>query len=470
MSNSKHRPRREAAKIHRALLAALCLVWLAGWGRGAEDAGQSASAERELRDVLDATVAGLEAEGIRIGALIERADSTALYAHNADEPFVLASNTKLLTTAAALTALPQNFRWRTSARVDGKRLWIVGGGDATFALLDGVSLPDRFLDELARQLKQRKTTRFSTVVLDARVFDDVLQHPLWPVDQLREAYAAPVSGLPYNRGLIQVRTPSGVVTRAATSPLDVLGRFLLHGLRKRGVRVQYYRSARPGETAPPNAATVLVYESPKTLAEIVRETNVNSDNYLAEHLFKSLGAVFAGEGSFPGGTRAVRAALEGLRVPLDGYQQTDGSGLARAPGGGDRATPRMLCALLRVMAKREGGEVFVRSLAVAGESGTLRRRFLSPPLRGRVRAKTGYIVGALTLSGYLMDGDLPVAVFSILANEDPAATTLARRERVRTFREAVLATVWNHLRPEGGGIALPATDAATPATAPQGGP
>ena len=88
----------------------------------------------------------------------------------------------------------------TAARVDGGNLWIIGGGDAAFHIIDGYSYPDKFLDELAAALRKRGSTSFQNLIVDARYFDDVYQHPYWPGDQLRKRYAAPVSGLPYARG------------------------------------------------------------------------------------------------------------------------------------------------------------------------------------------------------------------------------------------------------------------------------
>ena len=64
-----------------------------------------------------------------------------------------------------------------------------------------------------------------------------------------------------------------------------------------------------------------------------------------------------------------------------------------------------------------GGEVFYRSLPVAGQSGTLRRRFQNTTLQGQVRAKTGTLRGVRALSGYLNHPDYGPLVFSIIVNQ-----------------------------------------------------
>ena len=169
-----------------------------------------------------------------------------------------------------------------------------------------------------------------------------------------------------------------------------------------------------------------------------------SDNYLAEHLFKTLGAEFHGRGSFEGSATAVHAALSAAGVVLTGLTQVDGSGLARAEEGGNRASPETVTSLLRAMAAHPRGGAFLRSLAVSGKRGTLLHRLDDGPLAGHVHAKTGWIKGSLTLSGYMRRDDARVAVFSILVNYG-APYTYDRRQVVMRFQEQVLRAVWDHL-------------------------
>jgi D-alanyl-D-alanine carboxypeptidase/D-alanyl-D-alanine-endopeptidase (penicillin-binding protein 4) len=62
-------------------------------------------------------------------------------------------------------------------------------------------------------------------------------------------------------------------------------------------------------------------------------------------------------------------------------------------------------------------QVFVDSLAVGGQSGTLERRFRSADLRGAVvNAKSGYINGVSCLSGFVTAADGRRRSFSVLMN------------------------------------------------------
>jgi len=396
-------------------------------------------------DPIAIQIADVELVGIRLGVLVLDASGAPVVSHRADEPFVLASNTKLFTTAAALWTLPPTFRWTTTARLDGKRLWIIGSGDASFATVDSVSYPDKFLDEVAERLKKAGVRSLQELIVDARYFDRQFQHPYWPQDQLREGYSAPVSGLPYARGMVRVRGGKGSDEMATFTPVKVTANFVEYGLEKRGIKVAKSRFAEGAERAPGADQTLYTQESPFALADVVRQTNTWSDNFFAEHLLKTLGAEAIGEGSFEAGLLAVREALEHRGIPLAGYGQIDGSGLARIPGGGNRCTPTTMNALLRTMAADPNwSAVFLDSLSVGGVTGTLASRFAEAPFRGHLHAKTGYIVGALTLSGYLVTSQGNFLTFSILANDD--ASTFERRERIRAFQLSALTALWERLQ------------------------
>ncbi len=398
----------------------------------------------EMRRALAPLVDAMEAGGFSVGVCVEDASGARFYDHRADGPLVLASNTKLFTTAAAALALPPGFRWRTEARMADDALWIIGRGDATFHIMDGHSHPDQFLDLVADALQARHVESVPELVVDARYFDAAYQHPDWPADQLRRRYAAPVSGLPYARGLVRVKRGRSSVYSATSDPIATATTFLVNGLRKRGIAVERARTPAAREKQPAEFSAIYRQECPWPLARLLRETNAESDNYLAEHLFKTLGAEFNGRGSFEGSAEAVRAWLEAAGVVLTGFSQIDGSGLARAGDAGNRASPETVTSLLRAMAAHPLGDPFLASLAVSGQRGTLLHRLDDGPLEGRIHAKTGWIKGSLTLSGYMHGDGGRIAVFSILVNYG-APYAYDRRQVVIRFQEQVLRAIWDHL-------------------------
>ena len=60
---------------------------------------------------------------------------------------------------------------------------------------------------------------------------------------------------------------------------------------------------------------------------------------------------------------------------------------------------------------------FYESLPVGGIDGTLIRRFKNKPLYDNLRAKTGYIFGVSSLSGYFKGQDDDLYAFSIIVND-----------------------------------------------------
>jgi PBP4 family serine-type D-alanyl-D-alanine carboxypeptidase len=147
------------------------------------------------------------------------------------------------------------------------------------------------------------------------------------------------------------------------------------------------------------------------LSSIVYYLNKASDNFYAEMLLKTMGAVAEKDGSWEGGLKVIQRFLrrQGIR---SGYRIADGSGLSRY----NLLTPRVLTTILRNAWRNSN---FVDSLPVAGRDkgyGTLWRRMKNTAAAGNLRAKTGTVEGVSTLSGYVNSLDNRTLVFSIMTN------------------------------------------------------
>ena len=81
----------------------------------------------------------------------------------------------------------------------------------------------------------------------------------------------------------------------------------------------------------------------------------------------------------------------------------------------------------------------LRHLPVAGQSGTLRRRFVGGALAGKVRAKTGWIRGASSLSGVVERSGGDRCWFSILMNYDRSRG--AMNKGLKKLQEDMVAAV-----------------------------
>jgi D-alanyl-D-alanine carboxypeptidase/D-alanyl-D-alanine-endopeptidase (penicillin-binding protein 4) len=174
------------------------------------------------------------------------------------------------------------------------------------------------------------------------------------------------------------------------------------------------------------------------LARVVETINGRSQNWHAEQVLKTLGREVGGEGSWEAGLRVERETLAALGVDTTAFDLHDASGLASA----NLVTPRAVVELLAAARRRPWGETYLRSLPLAaGESGSLRRRFVNTVGAGRVRGKTGFIENVYSLSGYLDTLDGRTLAYSVIVNQTgPAGASTVTGAIDRLVNELVSGT------------------------------
>lgn len=217
---------------------------------------------------------------------------------------------------------------------------------------------------------------------------------------------------------------------AVTSPARYAGRALEWALRARGVTVDgEVRIVRDSTEAGQLRSMLQVdyrrvtgVTSPP-LADVVAAILRPSQNWIAEHVLKTLGAEESGSGGWSTGLDAERRYL----IDVAGIDSTafflrDASGLSPQ----NLVTPDMVVALLQHARTASWGDRFVDALAEPGmEDSTLENRL--PELAGRLRAKTGTITNVNSLSGYLTAADGRILAFSILTNGSGVSSATVRR-------------------------------------------
>jgi serine-type D-Ala-D-Ala carboxypeptidase/endopeptidase (penicillin-binding protein 4) len=350
-------------------------------------------------------------------------------------PRILASNSKLFTTATALHRLGPDTRLTTRlyprprSAVHGHairgNLVIVGDGDpalASQAFAKRNNLPLTPLGALANKLKHDGVRRVAGRVLaDPTIFDRKRGVPTTGVDPT-PGDMNPLSGLSYNEGL------DG--SHDARSPELQAARALRAKLRQRGIRVK----GGVGHTSLPGSAlerTPLASVSSPRISNLVTATNRPSNNFYAEMLLKRLAASPAKKGTTSRGARLAERFAKKLGAPV---RMENGSGLTRR----NEASPKAVGHLLRGMDRRPERLPFRRSLPLAGHQGTLSHRMGGGAADGKCRAKTGTINSVSALSGYCHSRAGMIA-FSILMNsvnvevaqdaQDRMATLIARYGR-----------------------------------------
>lgn len=455
--------RRTAAACFAALVAASGVA--AQRPQGAAAGPQGAAARPQ--GAAAAAIAQAEAEGARTGVAVVEFDGTSRCAWRVDEQFVPASNMKILTAAAVLRGLGREHEFSTRFSLEQGRLVVTAGGDPNW-ITGTPHGPEKAWRGLVAALLRKNVVAIRGIVFESGSFTGPGRPPTWPQDQLDFYYCAPTGGFVLDQGTLKVniRPGSGGVADAAlvapfvdvpidgTIDLVAAKKGVYYGIQDLGARIKLSGKLSRSSTAidaqvavkdpqpwfeealrqallqggvriDPAAKAVddaQLYEHRTPLQPALVRMLEDSSNFDAEQLARVLGAA-RGDGSLAGGAAAVRAVLdEAFGGASKDLSLVDASGLSR----GNEVTPRLLVQALRSVVATDGGEAFVASLPVAGESGTLEHRFVDSPVRGRVRAKTGWIRGASALSGILERRDGSRCAFAILMNYDPKKDGLNR--------------------------------------------
>ena len=167
----------------------------------------------------------------------------------------------------------------------------------------------------------------------------------------------------------------------------------------------------------PEHATLLTSKQSMTLDEILIPFMKLSNNGHGEMLTKEMGRVVHGEGSWDKGLQVVIDVMDDLGVNTETIILRDGSGIS------DKTLipASELSELLYNVQNKSWFPILEESLPVAGEDdrmvgGTLRNRMTGDSTKGNVKAKTGTITGASTLSGYVTSKDGEKLIFSFMMN------------------------------------------------------
>ena len=431
----------------------------------------------ELGAQVDAIANRPEFSRSRWGILIQPLSSTAtLYSRDAQKYFIPASNVKLLTTAAALQKLGADFRIKTSVYSgENGSLYVAGRGDP--------SITEAQLQSLAQQLKRRGVDRVNELIGDDSYFQGSAVNPNWEWEDAQSGYGAPVNSLIFNQNAIelllspqelgqplkvtfaepklanqwQIQNNSVTVGQNESEFIEVGREFDRPAIRVSGQLkvgaesesayvavvnpannfLQHFQQVLAAEGIPVKQALVAsvsrnfnqelaTVESPP-LAQLVRETNRESNNLYAEVLLRLLGKVTdkkpqQQEDTDEIGLKELKTALTQLGVNPNSYILADGSGLSRH----NLISPEALVQTLRFMANSPAASIYRQSLPIAGESGTLKNRLNSTPNRVILQAKTGTLSGVSALSGYIEVPDYEPLVFSIIVNQSDLSAASMR--------------------------------------------
>ncbi len=389
-----------------------------------------------------------------------------IYEHNSTQIMIPASNTKLFTTSVALNMLGTTYDFTTKlftndfdikdGIIDGN-LYVKGYGNSMFTEKD--------LDEYVAELKQLGIKKvIGKVIGDDSFLDDLYTRDDWITDETANVPLPAVSALVLNRNMMTIELSAGSkgkksigvnvypfnnfvkiqnsakVTSRKRKPnvsldfdgqrfvLSVSGNLrrnsntaysvkidnpsffmasVLHSkLTKEGIEVM----GNPSVGVTPEKVNFIA-STPLAILDLISRINKPSDNFLAECLFKSLGAIKSQkQGNSFYSTQAINEFIYEHDIFNEGVAVVDGSGISRF----NEVTVKTLSDLLIEMYnKPQLFESFRNSLSIAGVEGTLRGRLNSDVTR-RFWGKTGTLNGVSSVTGYLLTKKEEYYVVSII--------------------------------------------------------
>ncbi|UEL28825.1 D-alanyl-D-alanine carboxypeptidase/D-alanyl-D-alanine-endopeptidase [Pseudarthrobacter sp. L1SW] len=354
-----------------------------------------------------------------------------LFDRGGSEGRVPASNMKLLTAVAALRSLGPGHRFSTTV-VAGPapgQVVLVGGGDVLLG--PGDSNPERALGHAGLATLAAATVEALTsdgasgelkVLVDDSLFSGPALNPAWDSGDVAAGEVAPLFPLALNSGRYDPAVTTG--PRPQDSAIAAAEEFAAR-LRTAGAAAGLTVAAGVERSPAPARAAGGESEKPVVLAEVQSATVAeqvdvmlqDSDNYLAEALGRLTALADGLPGSNDGATAAVRAQLSAAGLATDAMKLVDVCGLAM----GNQVPARQFSEVVRAITS--GADTRLRAaldgFPVAGLTGTLDTRYgggATAGGAGLVRAKTGTLNTVLALSGYVVDADGRLLVFSFIGN------------------------------------------------------
>jgi len=402
-----------------------------------------------------------------------------------------ASTMKLVTTATALELLGPSFCFETKLEIDGTlssngvlngNLYIRGGGDPT---LGSEHLGDKdFLTKWVAKIQQIGIKRINgQIIADGSLYDNLGVNPKWTWEDIGNYYAAGAYGISYMDNTYQLVLRSGAEgttpeilrvipeipaltfenhLKSTTIEFDSAyfygaphsylrsihgeipanrleyiikgdipnpGLLLAEHFQDRLVASGISMNRLPSDVAynQNNRRVILVQNSPP-LSDIIRETNVKSNNGYAEQIFRYLALQKYKIATSNGAVEVVRAFWKSKGLPVEQLFMYDGCGLSPVDAVSSGFYVDLLVYMQTISSNKDA---FFNSLPVSGKSGTLTGFLQKTPLQGKVHAKSGTISRVKCYAGYIDSKGLNY-VFAIMVN-NPNGTSKAVTRKMEEF-------------------------------------
>lgn len=387
-----------------------------------------------------------------------------VYSLNARTPMHPASTLKLVTTAAAVDTLGTDYSFKTS-------LYKSTNNDLYFKLSGDPLLSSKNLDKMVKTARDKKITP-KNVYVDDSSFDKVEWGEGWQWDDALNPLMPKFSVYNLNKNLLKIDalpTTNGMPATVSIKPnypitymnyattnltqtswlkaeknpeiantINILGNVskpatiyiplnnprLNFMLRLADIfkdsKIEYFGKFTNAKL--PKTNVYLVDEVQHGILPMLGLIIKNSDNLVAESLFKAAGAEWAeAQGSFENSKKMLDAYFEKLGIDAQDIRIVDGSGVSK----NNLMTADFMANFLVYLSEQEGFENIEMLLPTPSE-GTLKNRMLY--FKDNLRAKTGTLADTSAIAGYITSKRGKTYAFDIMIND--AKTSSADKKNI----------------------------------------
>lgn len=387
-----------------------------------------------------------------------------VYSLNGRTPMHPASTLKLVTTAASVDTLGADYSFKTS-------LYKSTNNDLYFKLSGDPLLSSKNLDKMVKTARDKKITP-KNVYVDDSAFDKVEWGEGWQWDDALNPLMPKFSVYNLNKNLLKIDalpTTNGMPATVSIKPnypitymnyattnltqtswlkaeknpeiantINVLGNIsksatiyiplnnpkLNFMLRLADIfkdsKIEYFGKFTNAKL--PKTNIYLVDEVQHGILPMLGLIIKNSDNLVAESLFKAAGAEWAeAQGSFENSKKMLDAYFEKLGIDAQDIRIVDGSGVSK----NNLMTADFMANFLVYLSEQEGFENIEMLLPTPSE-GTLKNRMLY--FKDNLRAKTGTLADTSAIAGYITSKRGKTYAFDIMIND--AKTSSADKKNI----------------------------------------
>ena len=237
-------------------------------------------------------------------------------------------------------------------------------------------------------------------------------------------YTSPLGNAVQLTGTVPRGVTSFTVKGAAPNPAFVVAFGLTDALKKGAIGVAGEPDVLRSAGAVPVSRTVLDQHGSPTLRELCQQTNWWSINLYADAFLKTIGQRLDGKAAFDEAVKSEAAYWRTKGADMRGFYIKDGSGLS--PTGS--LTTQNLTDVLNAATQDKTFTDFYNSIAVLGQTGTVRNIGKRTKAAGNVRAKSGSIEGTRAYAGYVVTKGGERLSFAMIAHKYlPDASSEASR-------------------------------------------